>query len=358
MKKDFTYNSLLNLSINDFFHNTLKSTFENMGCGDYLAQAKTIQNKALEKRLKWEKQDLYVPPFMILSVTNQCNLACKGCYFYAQKRVTEKEMDGQMIRKILEEATEFGVSIIFIAGGEPMIRKDLLKITQQFTDIIFLIFSNGSLINDKTITELGKQRHVVPVLSFEGYKYETDNRRGLGIFECLKKVIEDMRKSRIFFGISLTVTRNNFHVIFNDDNIKRFIDDGCKIFFFIEYTPILKETKNLLITEQQKADITNFLSKFRLSYQALFVAFPGDEKKFGGCLGAGRGLFHISPDGAVELCPFAPLSDIHLKNFSLKEALGTSKLLRTVREKIDAFEKDSGGCVLWENRHKINSLLH
>ena len=88
----------------------------------------------------------------------------------------------------------------------------------------------------------------------------------------------------------------------------------------------------------------------------LFVAFPGDEEMYGGCLAAGRGFVHISPEGRLEPCPFSPFSDISLKDVSLREAL-RSPLLRTIRESDAHLRETRGGCALWEQRDWVGSLL-
>ncbi len=46
----------------------------------------------------------------------------------------------------------------------------------------------------------------------------------------------------------------------------------------------------------------------------MFIEVPGDEDEIGGCLGAGKGFIHISAEGDVEPCPFAPYSDMNLRN--------------------------------------------
>ncbi|MHB8278883.1 MAG: SPASM domain-containing protein [Candidatus Humimicrobiaceae bacterium] len=76
----------------------------------------------------------------------------------------------------------------------------------------------------------------------------------------------------------------------------------------------------------------------------------------GGCLASGRGFAHISPEGNLEPCPFAPYSDTNLKNLSLKEALN-SDFLRKIRENHDKLSETKGGCALWENRDWVQSIL-
>ena len=65
---------------------------------------------------------------------------------------------------------------------------------------------------------------------------------------------------------------------------------------------------------------------FRDKWPALFIEVPGDEDEIGGCLGAGKGFIHISAEGDVEPCPFAPYSDMNLRTVSLKDALNSEFL--------------------------------
>jgi MoaA/NifB/PqqE/SkfB family radical SAM enzyme len=95
---------------------------------------------------------------------------------------------------------------------------------------------------------------------------------------------------------------------------------------------------------------------FRRRSPALFVNLPDDEKEFGGCLSAGRGFVHISAQGDVEPCPFAPYSDRSLREMSLKEAL-QSPFLTAVRENADHLKEGRGGCALWMHREWLSALL-
>ena len=85
-------------------------------------------------------------------------------------------------------------------------------------------------------------------------------------------------------------------------------------------------------------------------------AVPGDEDRFGGCLAGGRGFVHISADGDVEACPFAPFSDTNLRDSSLRDAL-QSELLATIRRNSDQLREGKGGCALWEKKEWLHSLL-
>ncbi len=114
-------------------------------------------------------------------------------------------------------------------------------------------------------------------------------------------------------------------------------------------------TEDWVISERQRDEMTVKMAGFRDKFPALFVAVPGDEKDFGGCLAAGRGFVHVSADGNVEPCPFVPYSDTNLRMVPLKDAL-QSKFLATVRHSSGRFEGE-GGCGLWKERTWLESLL-
>jgi MoaA/NifB/PqqE/SkfB family radical SAM enzyme len=97
-------------------------------------------------------------------------------------------------------------------------------------------------------------------------------------------------------------------------------------------------------------------ARLRRKFNALFVAFPGDEDEFGGCLAAGRGFIHVSPSGSLEPCPFAPYSDRNILDMSLKRAL-RSPLLEKIRQNHDKLQETAGGCALWTEREWVSSLL-
>ncbi len=61
---------------------------------------------------------------MIVSITSRCNLACAGCYMKQQRAQPSAEMSPDLLRSVIAEAVDIGVSVMVIAGGEPLLRKD------------------------------------------------------------------------------------------------------------------------------------------------------------------------------------------------------------------------------------------
>jgi MoaA/NifB/PqqE/SkfB family radical SAM enzyme len=357
VSKDRDFRKVLNESLSIFFKDALRVAFTNPAQAYFFLKTARWQSKAAQTRSRWQKQGVHVPPIMIFSITNKCNLHCKGCYHQALREFAQMEMDHGKLRSIIAEAKELGISFIVLGGGEPFIRQEILEITKEFPEVIFLVFTNGLLIDEEKINQMKEQRNIVPVISLEGNEENTDDRRGQGVYRRLLKIVDKLKDKGIFWSISFTITRSNFHNITDRDFIHNLVKLGCKLFFFVEYTPISEGTEDWVLTDQQRINLIKIRDQFRSEYSALFVAVPGDEEEIGGCLSAGRGFVHISADGNVEPCPFAPYSDVNLQDLSLKEAL-QSKFLEKIRDNHDQLCETEGGCALWIKREWVRSMFH
>jgi MoaA/NifB/PqqE/SkfB family radical SAM enzyme len=352
------YQHLVNSAISELFRDALKITISHPGQALFMLKSLRNQYKAARIRQKCEKQGIPVPPFAIVSVTHHCNLRCKGCYAqsFHPTETSQAEMDTAKLSETFKQARELGIGIILIAGGEPLVRQDILEVITGFPEIIFPLFTNGLLLNEEKIQLIKKKRNVIPVVSVEGDLVATDERRGLGVFENVMKVFHAMNAQGLFFGVSITLTRNNFQTVTGETFIKLLLALGCKLFFFVEYIPVQQGTENLVLTESQRSEVLGLMASFRSKFSALFIAFPGDEERFGGCLAAGRGFIHINAQGGLEPCPFAPFSDVNLNQLSLKDAL-QSKLLKTIRDNPEQLKETAGGCALWEKQDWVRSLV-
>jgi MoaA/NifB/PqqE/SkfB family radical SAM enzyme len=310
---------------------------------------------ASHRRQQWADKGVQVPPMLIYSVTNECNLDCAGCYAKILHAPKRGEFNADKFAQVIQEADDIGVSYILVAGGEPFMRPELLDVTNQHPNIIFTPFTNGLLVNDDHTQRLKKQPHVVPIVSFEGYEFETDKRRGMGVYENGLALVERFQHAGIYYGVSITTTRGNFETITSREFISRLADLGCKVFFFINYIPVAEDTDDMVMTIPQVNELNRIMEQYRSQYQALFLAFPGSEIDFGGCLAAGKGFVHINAEGDVEPCPFSPYSDASLRDKSLIEAL-QSPLLSAIRKNDFRLDESNGICALWQNREWVKEL--
>jgi MoaA/NifB/PqqE/SkfB family radical SAM enzyme len=315
------------------------------------------QRKAAMVRRKYERDGLLVPPVMITSITSRCNLACAGCYMHGRGGIEGTEMSPLTLAGVAGQAAELGVSILVIAGGEPLIRQEeIFQMAKTHPTILFAVFTNGILIDDRLAETLAGCRNIVPVISFEGSRKDTDTRRGNGVYDRLLETCARLKCRNIFFGCSVTTTQENFDRVTSDAFINRMLEAGVRVFTFVEYVPMGPGTEYLVLKAEQKSTLNAVLSVFNQKFPALFIGFPGDEDTYGGCLAAGRGFVHISPSGNLEPCPAAPFSDANLSAVPLKDAL-RSRLLARIREEHGLLTESSGGCALRANRVWVEELL-
>jgi len=353
---ELDFNKILSNSLRVFFKDALRSAVSDPAQAVFFLKTLNWQRRAAKLRQNWERKGIHVPPILIFSVTSRCNLHCKGCYHQTLRSTADADLSDERLKKAIAEAKELGISFIVLAGGEPLMREGILDVPAEYPEIMFLMFTNGLLINDEVLKKIGEKRNVVPLLSLEGYQTDTDERRGKGVYEMLQNSIGMLKQDRIFWGTSLTLTRNNFDEVTEDEFIEKLVNAGCKLFMLVEYTPVKEGTENWVLTEAQRLELVKRREAFRAKHRAVFVALPWDEEEIGGCLSAGRGFVHISAEGNVEPCPFIPYSDTNIKSCSLKEAL-QSKMLKTIRENHEKLE-EIHGCALWEQREWVQNLAN
>ena len=343
--------------LKDAFRASLKNPKESL----FLVKFSKHAKNATKIRKKYSKNGQNIPVFLIASITSSCNLHCTGCYSRANDSCSDDSPSNQLNDEewgdIFNQARDIGISFIVLAGGEPMMRDDVIIKASNFPEILFPIFTNGTLLNDDYLRLFDENRNLVPVLSIEGDEEITDSRRGEGVYSQLVNSMGLMRKKNIIFGVSLTFTKGNLSELVSDEFIEQLYDFGCKVVFFIEYVPVNEQTVDIAPGDAERELLLDELNRLRNKYSdMLFLSFPGDEKTSGGCLAAGRGFFHINSHGGAEPCPASPYSDINVRDTSLLEALN-SKLFKSLRDGGILLDDHEGGCVLFENREKVEKLL-
>lgn len=350
------YSRLFDSHIEAFFRDAVRTCLKRPELAGFFLRTVAHQQAAARRRRDWSKRGLHVPPLLIASITDQCNLKCRNCYAQAHCRPGRAEMPAARWAEVFAEARDLGVSIIMVAGGEPLTRPEVLDITARLPGVVFPLFTNGLLLDDAVTARLVQQRRVIPVLSVEGFEAATDDRRGAGVYDAVRTAIDRLEQAGVFFGVSLTMTRHNFATVTGDEFVGGLVRAGCRLVILVEYTPVTPESENLVLLPEQKAAVEPTRAALAARYPLVCAAFPGDEEQYGGCLAAGRGFVHVGPDGSLEPCPFAPFSDTSVRDRPLRDALA-SEFLAQVREGHDKLGETAGGCALWRNRDWVSGLL-
>ena len=361
MDKSFDIQKYMTVGVERIVADALRATLKNPKESAYMLKFASASKKASKKRAAAEAAGEHIPPFLIASITSSCNLHCAGCYSRCNEATTDNkpvdQLSGEEWKKIFDEAEELGISFILLAGGEPLLRWDVMQEAGKKPGILFPVFTNGTFIGDKYMDLFDAHRNLVPVISIEGNRDKTDIRRGEGVYDKIINVMDGLYKRNLIFGTSVTVTSENLMEVTSEDFLRSLSDRGCKVVIFVEYVPVTEESTELALSDSQRDHLLSEVERVRRDYpEMVFVSFPGDEKSSGGCIAAGRGFFHINSHGGAEPCPFSPYSDVNVRNTSLRDAMH-SKLFGMLRDNDILADDHKGGCVLFEKREQVQALL-
>lgn len=361
MNEKFDIQKYLSDGVEQIVKEALRATFKDPRESAFLGRFAIASAKATKKRIRQETEGLHVPSYLIASITSSCNLHCAGCYSRSNHATVDCKPTAQLTDeewfRIFREAEELGISFILLAGGEPLLRRDIVEAAGNMQDIIFPIFTNGTFMDERYFELFDRCRNLIPVMSIEGDREETDSRRGMGIYGLLTENMDKLCSKGLIYGASITVTKENIRKVLSDEFLDTLESKGCKAVFYIEYVPVTEESKELAPDDEDREFIRTSIDRLRSERQnMIYVSFPGDEKSSGGCLAAGRGFFHINSHGGAEPCPFSAYSDINVKDTSLKEAMN-SGLFRALRDGHVLEEDHAGGCVLFERKAEVESIM-
>ncbi|WP_143317972.1 radical SAM protein [Clostridium sp. HBUAS56017] len=362
MGSDFNLAEYMSNGIENMVKGAMKASLKNPKETKFILKYSLSVKEAKKKRDNLQEKGENVPVFLISSITSSCNLFCKGCYARANKSCGEglqkKQLSSERWKEIFNEAKDIGIPFIVLLGGEPLMRKDIIEKAAKVKNIMFPIFTNGIIFDENYLKLFDKSRNLLPMLSIEGDKSQTDNRRGEGTYDALIRLMDNLNRKGILYGVSVTVTRENINTVTGKDFFDGLYKKGCKILIFVEYVPVTEGTKYLAPTDNERSILEKGQQKLREEYKdSIFISFPGDEKYSEGCLAAGRGFFHINVDGSAEPCPFSPYSDTNLGNTSLRETL-KSPLFRRLNETEMLVGEHYGGCLLFQKESDVKDLLN
>lgn len=302
-----------------------------------------------------KRENFPVPVAISLSPTMRCNLSCVGCYSKDYPR--DNELSLEKIDDMLGSAEKMGVFLTVVTGGEPLLRDGLLDILKRHKKILFLMVTNGTLLDDSTAAKIAKAGNIIPVVSIEGMKEQTDARRGEGIYDRVRDAMVSLENAGAIFGFSSMVSSENFEVLSDNEFIEEMLDRGCVMGFYTEYIPIGSAAEWDLVLEDNERDIfRERLIELRRSNPIMLAHMPDDEYgPDGKCMAVMGGCVHINSQGYVEPCPFAHMASDNINEKGLIESL-RSQFLAQIRASDAACRHGRLGCALFENIEIVKQI--
>ena len=266
------------------------------------------------------KLGVSVPSLILIDPTSACNLRCDGCW--AGEYKTTDSLEPELLDRIFREAKELGIYWIVLSGGEPFAYKPLLDVVADHPDLVFMAYTNGTLIDEKTADRLADLANFSPAFSLEGWREQTDARRGNGVFDKVMRSMDLLSERGVFFGVSVTATRDNVDTLFSEQYIDFLVEKGVLYEWCFHYIPIGRNPNTeLMLTPAQRAWLAYRVPELRREKPIMIADFWNDGEATRGCIAGGRMYFHINAQGDVEHCAFVHFAADNIKNKSLKEVL-------------------------------------
>jgi MoaA/NifB/PqqE/SkfB family radical SAM enzyme len=279
------------------------------------------------------------PPYALaLSPTQVCNLHCQGCYADSgpdSGRHQAAHLDWSVLQETISQARRFWDARLFvISGGEPLLyrsqHKGILDAVAQQPDCLFIMFTNGTQIDHQMARRISLLPNLIPAISVEGLRKQTDARRGAGVFDRAVEAMSYLQGEGVPFGISVTVTSDNYDEVLSDKSIDLFFGRlGAFFCFLFQYMPIGRWRDTVgekMPTPAQRMALWRRQWDLIATRRVFLFEFWNSGTLTRGCMAAGRdrGYLHVDWNGKVMPCVFVPyavadLNEVFARGGTLNE---------------------------------------
>ncbi len=267
------------------------------------------------------KHRTVLPRLLMIDPTSACNLKCKGCW--AADYNSNTNLSYEKLDELLTEAKKIGVIEILMTGGEPLMRKnDILRLCEKHNRLTFGIFTNGTLIDETFADEMVRLGNLNVYLSIEGFREETDMRRGAGTYDKVVAAMDLLKSRDLGFGFSICYHSQNYLTVSGDEFLDFLREKGAWFGWMFTYLPIGSNADlSLCCNADQRAYVKQKIEDYQKKNKFIIIDFPNSGHKSIGCVAAGNDFAHINANGDLEPCAFCHYSDVNIHDMSLTDAM-------------------------------------
>jgi 12,18-didecarboxysiroheme deacetylase len=155
-------------------------------------------------------------PVVVWNVTRACNLKCIHCYARAVERTDDKELSHDQGIALIDDLADFGVPVLLLSGGEPLMRPDLVDLASYAVKkgMRAVISTNGTLITRKKAEELKHIGLSYVGVSLDGMEAVNDRfRKKKGAFREALAGIKNCQEVGLKVGLRFTINTMNIDEI-------------------------------------------------------------------------------------------------------------------------------------------------
>lgn len=286
-------------------------------------------------------------PFLMISLTDRCNLQCSGCWVTSTG--TGRTLSGNDLDGLIGEWKRKGSFFFGLLGGEPLLSPELLPVLRRHPDCYFQLFTNGLLLDESFARELRRLGNVTPLISIEGLEDESDRRRGGDhVYAGSVRALEACTRAGLITGVACSICATNFTELVNESFVQEVLRRGAHYLWYYIYRPVgpAPDPSRALTREQIQA-LRYFLVEQRSRVPMVLLDAYWDHQGKALCPAAVGISHHIGPGGDIELCPPLQFSGANIRD-------GVDALLSPALADGRRFLREQGrGCILLSDPEKL-----
>jgi heme d1 biosynthesis radical SAM protein NirJ len=153
-------------------------------------------------------------PVVIWNLIRRCNLNCIHCYSLSCDKDFPGELTTAEVFEVMDDLKAFGVPVLILSGGEPLLRPDIFEISARAKEMGFYVglSTNGTLIDEACAEHIHKVGYNYVGVSLDGIGEVHDRfRRQEGSFDAALTGMQRCRARGIKVGLRFTMTERNAH---------------------------------------------------------------------------------------------------------------------------------------------------
>lgn len=151
-------------------------------------------------------------PVVIWNLIRRCNLACKHCYSISGDFVSPGELTTAEVFNVMDDLKSFGVPVLILSGGEPLMRPDIFEVSARAKAMRFFVglSTNGTLIDDACADRIRDAGFDYVGISLDGIGETHDRfRRKTGAYAGALQALRSLRDRSVKVGVRFTMTEDN-----------------------------------------------------------------------------------------------------------------------------------------------------
>ncbi len=151
-------------------------------------------------------------PVVIWNLIRRCNLTCKHCYSISGDVNFPGELSTDEIFAVMDDLKTFGVPVLILSGGEPLMRRDIFEISERAKAMRFYVglSSNGTLIDAALADRIRDTGYDYVGISLDGIGETHDRfRRKAGAYDAALGALRLLRDRGVKVGVRFTMTADN-----------------------------------------------------------------------------------------------------------------------------------------------------